>query len=295
MSRCPGPTVETVTWMRIVVLLAAALLLAGAVVIVNSGSGGAPGRTPGPAAIGPAGSSATRQPVAASPVAPTAAGPTPLPSGYTFYDDFDGQSLSPVWIQHFDFDGIENSWASSQATVRDGMLAITASRAGSGWVSQLLDTKTTWTQQYGRFEARMKIPRGNGLWPAFWSYAAGEGREAEIDTMEVCANPTGANEGNDVSLLHNTVRWTGGQSDGDTRDEDLSLDFHVYAVDWRPDRIAFYLDDREVWRLSDRARIPNVPMPLIVDLAVGGTWCGPSGATTPNDAALLVDWIRARS
>jgi len=289
------PTSETVSWMRIVAMLVAALLLAGAVVIFNTAPGGGPARTPDPGSIRPEGSLPTGPPVTGSPAPPTLAARTPLPSGYTFYDDFDGQALSPVWIQHFDFDGIENTWASSQATVRDGVLAITASRDGSRWVSQLLDTKTTWTQQYGRFEARMKIPRGNGLWPAFWSYAAGDGGEAEIDTMEVCANPTGANEGNDISLLHNTVRWTGGQSDGDTHGEDLSLDFHDYAVDWRPDRIAFFLDDREVWRFTDRARIPNVPMPLIVDLAVGGSWCGPSDASTPNDARLLVDWIRARS
>lgn len=282
--------------MRIVAILAAALILAGAVLAFSGAGPAAPQATLAPAASASTDVTATRAPDAAAP-APTSTTPpppTPLPSGYTFYDDFDGNTLSPAWIQHFDFDGIENTWAGSQAAVHDGHLAITASRAGSGWVSQLLDTKTTWTQRYGRIEARMKVPRGNGLWPAFWSYAAGDGWEAEIDTMEVCANPAGDNGRNDVSLLHNTVRWVGGQDDGDTRGEDLSLDFHVYAVDWRPDHIAFFLDDREVWRFIDREHIPDVPLPLIVNLAVGGSWCGPSDATTPDGATLLVDWIRAR-
>ncbi|HET9850879.1 MAG TPA: glycoside hydrolase family 16 protein [Candidatus Limnocylindrales bacterium] len=280
--------------MRIVAILAA-LVLAGVVLALGSGGPAPPHLTPPPAASD-SGNATTTSASDAVPSAPPTTTPrlTPLPSGYTFYDDFDGDALSPSWIQHFDFDGIENTWASSQAAVKDGVLSITASRAGDGWVSQLLDTKTTWTQRYGRFDARMKLPRGKGLWPAFWSYAAGNGREAEIDTMEVCANPVGANDGNDVSLLHNTVRWVGGQDDGDTRGEDLSLDFHVYAVDWRPDHVAFFLDDREVWRFIDREHIPDVPLPLIVNLAVGGSWCGPSDATTPDGAALLVDWIRAR-
>src|SRR5207244_556938 len=90
--------------------------------------------------------------------------PAPTPAGYTFDDEFNGSSLSSVWIHHFSFGGIENTWSSTQAGVANGMLTITADRSGSAWVSQLLDTKTTWNQKYGYFEARMKIPKGPGLW-----------------------------------------------------------------------------------------------------------------------------------
>ena len=277
--------------MRIVAVLAA--LIGGAVLAFSTLTMNAPRPAPSIAASSEGNGRATASPGGpAGPALPTAP-PTPLPSGYTFYDDFTGQALSDVWIQHFNFDGIENTWSSSQAAVRDGLLAITANRVEGGWVSQLLDTKTTWTQLYGRFEARMKIPLGRGLWPAFWSYRAGGGSEAEIDTVEVCANPLGTNGGNDASLLHNVVRWTGGHDGADSRVEDLSLDFHVYGVDWRPDHVAFFLDGREVWRFDEPAFIPHEPLPLIVNLAVGGDWCGPSDATTPDGSALLVDWIRA--
>jgi len=176
------------------------------------------------------------------------------------------------------------------------LLTITANRSGSGWVSQLLDTKTTFTQKYGYFEARMKIPKGPGLWPAFWSYYAGNGVEAEIDTMEVCSNPIGTNGGNDASMLHDTVHWTGGGSLGyRVRTVDLSLAYHVYAIDWRADHIAFLLDGVQVWRFTDAAHIPTMAMPLIVNLAVGGTWCGPSTSSTPDGSQLLVDWVRARA
>jgi beta-glucanase (GH16 family) len=111
--------------------------------------------------------------------------------------------------------------------------------------------------------------------------------------MEVCANPLGTNSGNDASSLHTTVRWSGGQSGHDFQAPDLSTDFHVYGVDWRPDHISFTLDGTEVFRFTQKSRIPNAPLPLIVNLAVGGEWCGPSQASTPDGATLLVDWIRA--
>jgi beta-glucanase (GH16 family) len=273
--------------MRTVAFLAAALLVT--VIVVALASRG------GPSTAVPGGTSSfepTRT-SAATPGAPTTPVTTPLPSGYTFYDDFDGSTLSPVWAQHFNFQGIENTWSPAQATVQGGILSITASRReGGGWASALLDTKTSWTQLYGSFEARMQLPVGRGLWPAFWSYKSGGG-EAEIDTMEVCANPPGTNGGNDVTVLHTTTRWSDGQAGHDTTAPDLAAGFHVYGLDWRPDQIAYSLDGTVVARFRDRSHIPNVAMPLIVDLAVGGSWCGPSDATTPDGAALLVDWIRA--
>jgi beta-glucanase (GH16 family) len=281
--------------------LVAALVAIGLVFVAARGGG-----TVAPASQ-PPGAAATDLPSGTpSSDTPSSGGSLPIPNetgspavgrdGYTFDDEFDGSSLNAVWLQHFNFDGIENSWALSQANVANGLLAITASRTADGWVSSLLDTKTTWTQQYGYFEARMKIPEGTGLWPAFWSYhAGGPGGQSEIDIMEVCANPLGANGGNDASVLHTTVFWPGGRSSREeTRTADLSLDFHVYAVDWRPDHLAFYLDGKEVARFTDATHIPNVAMPLILDLAVGGSWCGSSNSTTPNNAQLLVDWIRAR-
>jgi beta-glucanase (GH16 family) len=246
--------------------------------------------------------SGTSRPSGASPLPGLTSGPTESGSpaspgnGYSFDDEFDGSSLSSVWLQHFNFDGIENTWSTSQASVANGLLTITASRTGGGWVSSLLDTKTTWTQKYGYFEARMKIPEGRGMWPAFWSYhGGGPGGDAEIDTMEVCANPLGTNGGNDASELHTTVFWAGGRSAREeTRSADLSLDFHVYGVDWRRDHLAFYLDGKEVARFTDASHIPSVAMPLILDLAVGGSWCGASDSTTPDNSQLLVDWVHAR-
>lgn len=215
---------------------------------------------------------------------------TPTGPTYTFFDDFDTLNTA-VWIHHYNFGTLENTWAMDHATVSGSILSLTATRTSPGvWVSALIDTKTTFFQKYGLFEARIKIPKGRGLWPAFWGYY--DANSAEIDTMEICANPIGERSGNDASLDHTTIHWSSGSLGNGARLTDLSLAYHVYAHEWRSDHVAFFVDGVEVWRYTNTANIPAVPLPLILNLAVGGSWCGPSDATTPSPAVMLVDWVR---
>jgi len=221
--------------------------------------------------------------------------PTPPPPTYTFDDEFSGTSLSSLWLRHFHCCGVLAGYDPTLSSVANGVLSMKVDHRSTGWYGDLIDTKTTFTQKYGFFEARIKVPKGTGLWPAFWSYYSGNGTEAEIDAMEICANPIGAHGGNDASLLHTTIHWTGGGSLGHAyRSVDLSQAYHVYAVDWRASYIKFYLDGTLVWTFTDTAHIPTVALPLILNLGVGGTWCGAPDATTPDGAAMLVDWVRAR-
>jgi len=156
----------------------------------------------------------------------------------------------------------------------------------------LLDTKTTFTQKYGYFEARIKVPKGKGLWPAWWMYYSGT---PEIDTMEVCANSLGTNGGNDASLLHTTVHYGTGQQYGKgTRTVDLSQAFHVYGVDWRANHVNFYLDGALVYSVTDMAAIPTAALPLILNLGIGGSWCSAPDSTTPITNTMQVDWVRIR-
>lgn len=214
------------------------------------------------------------------------------PSGYTFFDDFNGTTIGSVWIRHYSCCGTLAGYDSTLASVANGVLSLSAVNRSGSWWSYLLDTKTTWTQLYGLFESRIKIPKGKGLWPAFWGYHDAD--SAEIDTMEICANPIGSNGGNDASLLHTTIHWTGGGSSGHSyrAPVDLSLDYHVYGVDWRSDSIKFYLDGVEVWNFTDITHIPTVALPLILNLGVGGSWCGAPDATTPSPSTMFVDWVR---
>lgn len=216
-------------------------------------------------------------------------GPSGTPSPYTFDDEFDGTALGPAWQRHFSCCGDLTGFDPALASVSNGLLTIAAERRPGGWYADLIDTKTTFEQAYGLFEARIRIPSGQGLWPAFWSYRSGGGQQAEIDTMEVCGTAAGSGG----SVLHNSVYWSQRQSQSHTTPTaDLSAGFHVYAVDWRPDSLTFLLDGQVVWEFTDTARIPQVPMPIILDLGVGGDFCGPPDASTPDRAAMEVDWVR---
>jgi len=218
-------------------------------------------------------------------------------SAYTFDDEFDGTALSPVWQRHYNCCGVLAGYDPALATVANGMLSLSVENRSGSWWGYLVDTKTTFTQTYGYFEARIQIPKGQGLWPAWWHYLGTFGNEtSELDTMEVCANPPGTNGGNDVTLLHTTVHFAnGGQQGYATRTADLSTAPHVYAEDWRADHVSFFLDGNQVARFTDAANIPSTPMALLLNLGVGGSWCGAPGSGTPSPSTMLIDWVRVRA
>jgi hypothetical protein len=212
--------------------------------------------------------------------------PTP-PSPYSFDDEFSGASLDAVWAQHFTCCGEIAGIDPGLAFVSDGTLSLGVAHRADGWYGSLIDTEFQWGQQYGHFAARIKVPAGTGLWPAFWGYASGGGPQSEIDTMEVCPASTAA------TTLHTSVHWSGRGSQGHAINAaDLSQDFHVYAVDWRADHVTFSLDGKPVWTFADASHIPGVALPLILDLGVNGDFCGFADATTPTNARMLVDWVR---
>lgn len=210
---------------------------------------------------------------------------------YIFDDEFNGSTLGSVWSHHYNCCGTV-LMDPSLSTVSGGYLHQAVVNRSGTWFADILDTKTTWTKTYGYFEARMKIAKGKGFWPAFWLYNDAVNSGDEIDTMEVCSNPLGGNGGNDSSLLHMTVhKGTQATQLGNTlRTVDLSLAFHVYAVDWRPTYIAFYLDGVEVWR--ETSMLINTSKALLVNFGVGGSWCSAPDSTTPSGSEQLIDWIR---
>jgi beta-glucanase (GH16 family) len=231
----------------------------------------------------------------ATSVAPTLTptGAPTAPAGYTFADEFTS-GLNPAWHRTMTCCGSPTPILDpALATVSGGYLHIKAERRSGGWATYLLDTNDRFEQLYGYFEARMKIPKGKGFWPAFWMYPGST--SDEIDAMEVCANPIGTNGGNDVTLLHTYAHWDGGAQQGHgTRTVDLSLAFHVYAAEWRRSGVVWYLDGVEVFRWADVNGVVNTPMAVLVNLGVGGSWCSAPDATTPSPSELLVDWIRVR-
>ncbi|MBI3737501.1 MAG: glycoside hydrolase family 16 protein, partial [Chloroflexi bacterium] len=230
------------------------------------------------------------------------------PAGYTnliFEDNFD--TFNSVW-HHGHWWTREGSlsatntneqqaYAPANVTVSNGLLNITARKetvtVGTKtyyYTSGLVETggdqygypdKFTFT--YGYMEARIKIPSGQGLWPAFWLWPANYQDPPETDIMEIIGSKPQEN--------NMTVHYTGGNTGYVYTGPDFSQDFHVYGCEWTPDYIAWFVDGVEVARFSDATRVSQQPMYLILNLAVGGDWPGPvSDSVLP--ATMQVDWVR---
>lgn len=169
------------------------------------------------------------------------------------------------------------------------------------YTSTRLKTKGLFEQAYGRFEARIRVPRGQGIWPAFWMLGAdidsiGWPKSGEIDIME--------HIGREPRTAYGTLHGPGySGAQGISKADTLSSggyadDFHVFGVIWRPNEIRWYIDGRQYHRLTP-ANLPagtrwvfDHPFFLLLNLAVGGSWPGDPDATTTFPQQLLVDYVR---
>ena len=171
------------------------------------------------------------------------------------------------------------------------------------YTSARLMTKNKFDQKYGRFEARIKIPRGIGMWPAFWMLGNDIDKMhwpqcGEIDIME--------NIGREPSIVHGTIHGPQGGSGYGVGSgielpskAPLADDYHVYAIEWDATTIAFYLDDVK-FASPKPSDVPSGgkwvfdhTFYLLVNLAVGGSWPGDPDGTTSLPQELRVDWVRA--
>ncbi len=175
-------------------------------------------------------------------------------------------------------------------SVAAGHLSITArvdNRYNPPYTSGRINTRTKFLQQYGRFEMRARLPKGQGIWPAFWLLPQ-DTWPPEIDIMEQL--------GHIPTQIHFTNHWgvypsVASQSQSFTG-PDTSAGFHTYACEWYPGRIDFFFDG--VRRASNvNAGVPDVPMYIILNLAVGGQWPGNPNATTVFPQQMVVDYVRA--
>lgn len=192
---------------------------------------------------------------------------------------------------------------------QDGDLVITARkeryRGRDGvrqYTSARLETLGLFAQKYGRMEARIKLPGGQGIWPAFWMMGddvkkIGWPECGEIDIMEQV--------GFEPSTVHGTLHADGysgprawGSQYALPGEGRFSDDFHIYAAEWEPGQIRFYVDDvlfatRRQQDVPDNGKWPfDHPFFLLLNVAVGGHWPGAPDKTTVFPATMLVDYVR---
>jgi beta-glucanase (GH16 family) len=165
--------------------------------------------------------------------------------------------------------------------------------------------KGDWT--YGRFEARMKLPYGQGLWPAFWMLPTdwvygGWAASGEIDIMEIV--------GHQPNVLHGTIHY-GGEWPNNVYSGasytlpagDFSDDFHVFAIEWEHGEIRWYVDGihystKNSWRTDSGAPFPapfDERFHILLNVAVGGNWPGNPDGTTIFPQRMEVDYVRVYS
>jgi beta-glucanase (GH16 family) len=194
--------------------------------------------------------------------------------------------------------------------VHDGHLVITArqekftdpDRATWEYSSARIKTQGKFSQSYGRFEARIKVPHGQGMWPAFWMLGQNINQAdwpgcGEIDIMEYV--------GKKPSTVYGTIHGSGYSGEGGLGSE-YSLpnatrfadDFHIFGVEWERNAIRFYVDNH-LYATRTRTDIPrgrkwafDQPFFMLLNLAVGGDWPGNPDVSTVFPQTMLVDYVR---
>jgi len=250
-----------------------------------------------------------------------AAAPPPPPSGYvlTWSDEFSGANGSlpdaAKWVMETGGAGWGNNELESytnrsqNAHVQDGNLVITAIKENytgpdgipRQYTSARLKTLGKFDQKYGRFEARIKITQGQGMWPAFWMM--GNNIESvnwpncgEIDVME--------NIGKEPAIVHGTIHGPGYNGAGGLGASytlpagKFADDFHVFAIEWEANVIRFYVDSN-LYETRTPADLPagatwvyDHPFFILLNVAVGGDWPGSPDNATQFPQTMLVDYVR---
>lgn len=257
--------------------------------------------------------------------------PTPLPpiedpnieppEGYylVWHDEFDGDELdSSNWAGEYHRPGWVNNELQTYVVdgdnyfVEDGDLVIqpltgTNDNGRAFYTSGRINTYHLHAFTYGRVEARIRVPQGQGFLPAFWMMSDDESygswpKSGEIDIMEIL--------GSDTDTLYGTLHYGNPhmQNQGiyDLSSGDFASEYHVFAVEWEPGEIRWYCDDvcyysTSYWYSAMDGQEPNEypapfnqPFYIILNVAVGGNWPGDPDETTLFDesAQMRVDYVR---
>jgi len=147
----------------------------------------------------------------------------------------------------------------------------------------------SFSQAYGYFEMRAALPKGRGLWPAFWLVPIDGTWPPEIDVVEAVGDPSTVHHTYHYLDLSGVKQKTAKAVQIDRRYDDDG--FHTFAVDWQPDRLVWYVDGIETYRVQG-SHVTNKPMYILINMAVGGYWPGAPSASTSFPATMKIDYVR---
>lgn len=222
-------------------------------------------------------------------------------------DEFNGNSLDTnTW--NYEIGTGSWGWGNNEQQyytdrnikVSNGTMKITAKRedyGGMKYTSSRITTKNKKNFKYGKIEARIKMPKFKGVWPAFWMLGANQDsvgwpKCGEIDIMEAI---------NDENLVYGTLHWFNdpGNNNADSGSSVAVADrteYHVYGVEWTADKLRWYVDGK-VYRTMDVSNDSFSEVRkeyfVIFNMAIGGQWPGYNIDETAFPATMEVDWVRA--
>ena len=221
-------------------------------------------------------------------------------------DEFNGAAGQSVNSATWNFNTGAGGWGNDElqnyttstanvSTDGQGHLVINARKNGNSWTSGRIHTSGKITVRYGHVEARIQVPKGSGLWPAFWMLGGGNWpNDGEIDIME--------NVGRDPNVLFGTLHgpgYSGGNAVGGTRNlgQPVGNAFHVFSVDWSPNLIVWKVDGSEYFRATPASLRGNRwvfdhEYFLILNVAIGGNFGQGNPASLPAENKMLVDYVR---
>lgn len=232
-----------------------------------------------------------------------------------FADEFDVDGAPDPNVWAFDIGTGQNGWGNNELQfytnrpeniiVQNGYLIITARKEqfqGSGYTSARIKTQNLFSQKYGRFEARIKLPLGRGMWPAFWMLGSnfeqvGWPQCGEIDIMEYLGNrPTEV-----FGTLHGPG-FAGAESIGKKYTLPtgrFDTDFHVFGVEWTENHINWYVDNVLYSQLTRKdiedeggQWVFDTDFFMLLNLAVGGNLPGSPNTETLFPQRMIVDYVR---
>jgi beta-glucanase (GH16 family) len=246
----------------------------------------------------PGGTAATPTPTTAGAATPT---PTTATSGLLWSDEFNGSGL-PAW--NFDIGG--GGWGNSEleyytnstnnCNQSGGYLNITARKESMGGMAYTSSRiKSKYSRAYGRIEASIKIPMGQGLWPAFWMLGTSINSGTawplcgEIDIMEHI---------NSEAQTHGYIHWdAGGHASYGTAKAGTPQNWNTYSIQWTSSYIRWFVNGVQFNEANILNNINSTeefqkPFFILLNLAVGGAWPGSPNSATAFPAAYQIDWVR---
>ncbi|MEM9887975.1 MAG: family 16 glycosylhydrolase [Bacteroidota bacterium] len=229
-------------------------------------------------------------------------------------DEFEGNNLDGSKWSHQTGDGCPNlcGWGNNElqwykrenTVVEDGKLKIIAKREQAGdknYTSSRIRSINKGDWKYGRFEASIKLPKGQGIWPAFWMLPTDEvyggwPQSGEIDIVEMI--------GKEPATAHGTIHfgnaWPNNRSSGaayELLEGILNDEFHEFAIEWEENEIRWFVDDY-LYATKNRSDVAPARWPFdqdfhfLLNVAVGGNWPGSPNTSTPFPQNMEVEYVR---